>query len=404
MSTEPNQSGRTETSPPATRLASIDAYRGFVMFLLMAEVLDFAAVSHALPASGFWRFLASQQEHAEWVGCTLHDLIQPSFSFLVGVALPFSVASRTARGQTKMQLFAHALWRSLLLILLGIFLRSAWGPRTYWTFEDTVTQIGLGYPILFLLGFRPQKTQWTALAIILVGCWAAWALYPLPGPGFDYARVGVPVDWSHHATGFAAHWNKNSNLGTAFDRWFLNLFSRVRPFVAHEGGYGTLNFIPTLGTMILGLLAGGWLKADLPPARRTRVLVVTGLACLGAGLLVAALGLCPIVKRIWTPTWTLFSGGICFALLAGFYAAIDWGGWKSWAFPLRVIGTNSIVAYVMTWLFREQVANQLKIHLGEHIFSTFGEAYAPMLLGAAIVLVQWLILLWLYRRKIFLKF
>ena len=84
---------------PPQRLASLDAYRGFVMFLMMAEVLRFCRVSAALPDSGFWKLLCHHQSHAEWIGCSLHDLIQPSFSFLVGVALPFSIASRLASGQ-----------------------------------------------------------------------------------------------------------------------------------------------------------------------------------------------------------------------------------------------------------------------------------------------------------------
>src|SRR6266487_3146379 len=110
------------TLPP--RLTSIDAYRGFVMLLMMGEVLRFCAVAAALPQSGFWHLLCHHQEHVEWVGCSLHDLIQPSFSFLVGVALPFSIASRTARGQSRGAMTWHAAWRSVLLILLGIFLRS----------------------------------------------------------------------------------------------------------------------------------------------------------------------------------------------------------------------------------------------------------------------------------------
>lgn len=100
-----------------------------------------------------------------------------------------------------------------------------------------------------------------ALALLLVGYWAAFALYPLPSADFDYPRVGVPKDWPL-VTGFAAHWNKNSNLAWAFDTWFLNLFPRQRPFVFNEGGYSTLSFIPMLGTMILGLIAGGVLRSD----------------------------------------------------------------------------------------------------------------------------------------------
>ena len=143
----------TQPTPPATtRVAAIDAYRGFVMFLMMAEVLHLALMAKAFPDDPVWKFLAFHQTHVEWTGCTLHDLIQPSFSFLVGVALPFSLASRTARGQSFAVQSVHALWRAILLTFLGVFLRSTSSKQTNFTFEDTLSQIGLGYFFLFLLG------------------------------------------------------------------------------------------------------------------------------------------------------------------------------------------------------------------------------------------------------------
>ncbi len=110
-----------------------------------------------------------------------------------------------------------------------------------------------------------------------------------------------------------------------------------------------------------------------------------------------------MVKRIWTPSWVLYSGGWCFLFLAGFYAVIDLWGLRLWAFPLRVIGMNSIAAYCMANLFDRFVAKNLRIHLGENVFKVFGEGYAPLLHGAGVLLVLWLILLWMYRRKLFLR-
>src|SRR5262245_24467638 len=119
------------------RLSSVDAYRGLVMFLMMAEVLRLSRVAQALPDEPFWQFLAFHQSHVPWQGCSLHDLIQPSFSFLVGVALPFSIANRLARGQRLGRMTLHAAWRALVLILLGIFLRSVGQPQTNFFFVDT---------------------------------------------------------------------------------------------------------------------------------------------------------------------------------------------------------------------------------------------------------------------------
>jgi predicted acyltransferase len=402
----------SEQTTPATapakpalpaRLGSLDAYRGLVMFLMMAEVLELRRVSRALPGNGFWEFLAHHQSHAEWVGCSLHDLIQPSFSFLVGAALPFSLASRAARGQSRFGMTLHAFWRALVLVLLGVFLRSIGASQTYWTFEDTLSQIGLGYGILFLLGLRSMRWQWSALALILVGYWAAFALYPLPGPDFDYPRVGVPSDWPHLMTGFAAHWNKNSNLAWAFDTWFLNLFPREKPFVDNGGGYATLSFIPTLGTMLLGLIAGGVLRSDGGPWAKVKWLVAAGVIGLVSGWLLGWLGICPVVKRIWTPTWVLFSGGWCFLLTAAFYAIMDVVGFKRWAFPLVVVGMNSIAAYCMAHLFDGFISSSFRTNLGPDAFKFFGQPYAPFLHGAAILAVLWLLLYWMYKRKIFLR-
>ncbi|MDB6027127.1 MAG: hypothetical protein JWM68_3350 [Verrucomicrobiales bacterium] len=392
-----------KTSERPARLLSLDAYRGFAMFLMMAEVLRLGRIAAAQPDSVIWKFLAWNQTHVEWIGCSLHDLIQPSFSFMVGVALPFSLASRANSGQSSGRLIGHAFWRGLVLILLGVFLRSIGRPQTYWTFEDTLTQIGLGYPLLFLLGSRSVRTQWIAFATILIGYWAAFAFYPLPDATFDYAKVGVPKDWPHLLNGFAAHWNKNSNLAWSFDTWFLNLFPREHPFVANEGGYATLSFLPTLGTMILGLIAGGVIRSPRSDGAKVRWLVTGGLLCLLIGSTLGWLGICPVVKKIWTPSWTLFSGGWCLLLMAGFYVVIDLLQCKRWSFPLVVIGMNSIAAYLIAHLFEGFIAKALKTNLGKNSFKFLGDTYEPTLHGAAILLVMWLLLWWMYRRKIYLR-
>ncbi len=404
----PRESAPARPAAPANiaapRNIAVDAYRGLVMVLMMAEVLEFSRVSEAFPTSLFWKFLAYNQTHVQWAGCSLHDLIQPGFSFLVGVALPYSIASRLAKGGTFGKLFLHALWRSLLLVFLGVFLRSLDSSQTYFTFEDTLSQIGLGYPILFLLGFRPPRWQWAALAVILTGYWLAWALYPVPGPNFDWNSVGVSLDWHqrYNYTGFAGHWNKNTNLGNTFDQWFLNLFPREKPFVYNDGGYLTLSFIPTLGTMILGLVAGRWLR-EASPKIPMKKLLIAAVVAIAAGLFLHFTHICPVVKRIWTPSWTLASGGACFLFVAGFSWVIDIKGFKKWAYPLVVVGMNSIAAYLIAHLFGDFVSRSFATHLGSHFFTFLGSGLEPFLRGAAVLLIFWYMLFWMYRRKLFLK-
>lgn len=386
------------------RIASVDAYRGFVMLLMMAEVLSFRHVSESLPDSSFWRFLYFHQDHVPWVGCSLHDLIQPSFSFLVGVALPYSIASRQAKGTPFNKMFWTAVKRSLILIFLGVFLRSLWSNQTNFTFEDTLSQIGLGYTFLFLLGFTKERNQLIAFVLILVGYWLAFALYPIPPEASNPALTGVPVDWEHNLRGFAEHWNKNINLAWDFDRWFLNLFPREKPFLYNEGGYSTLSFIPTLATMILGLLTGNMLRSGKWPApEKAKRFVIIGAALIAVSLIIHVAGINPIVKRIWTPNWVLFSGGCCFLLLSIFFWIIDIKNVRGWAFFLMVIGMNSIAAYVIADGFGAYLQRTLYIHLGQNYDQIFGDAYSTLIKGVLVLTLEWLILYWMYKKKIFIK-
>ena len=203
-------------------------------------------------------------------------------------------------------------------------------------------------------------------------------------------------------TGFLAHWNKGNNFGNAFDVWFLNLFPRVTPFVQNDGGYLTLSFIPTLGTMILGLVAGQWMRGTVRGILMRRLITAGGIG-IAAGLLLHFGGICPVVKRIWTPAWTLFSGGLCFLFLAAFYWATEVKLWRRWAFPLVVIGTNSIAAYLIAHLWERFFLDTFRIHLGSHAFAFLGAPYEPVLRGMAVLAAYWLVLWWMYRRKLFLK-
>ncbi len=410
-----------ETSPTPTpqRAVSLDAYRGFVMLLMAGEVLRFHDVSRNLPDSGLFRFLAHHQDHVEWRGCTLHDLIQPSFSFLVGCALPWSIANRKARGQGPTGIWLHTFWRAFLLVALGVFLRSTGSKFTNFTFEDTLSQIGLGYVALTFLAWRPIAIQVGGLVAVLVGYWALFALWPSPATGFDPASVGVPADWPEKLSGFAAHWNKNAHPAHSFDAWFLNLFPRIKPWIYNGGGYVTLSFIPTLGTMILGLLAGQWLRRiDLGAGARLGGLVLAGLAGLALGATLDLTGVCPSVKRIWTPSWVLFSGGWCCLFLAAFHAVADVRRWAIPVFPLVVVGMNSIFTYVIAHLwdgfFRQNATNHLNTFLlwlkgpagfaeGGNFWTVTTGPYAPFFAGATTLLCIWLCCLWLWRRKIFIR-
>lgn len=397
---------------PSPRLVSIDAYRGLVMILMMAEVLHLCGVAEAVKEAGwvglqFWQTLCYHQSHVPWRGWSIHDLIQPSFSFLVGTALAFSIMKRERIGQSISAMWAHTVFRAVVLTLLGVFLRSLTAKETQWRFDDTLSQIGLGYIPLFAIALLPRPATWVAIAVILIGYWGAFAAYPLPPDGFDYESVSVPSDWEHLETGFAAHWQKNKNLASDFDYWLLNKFPRSEEFVVNSGGYCTLNFVPTLATMLLGLIAGRWLrdryKDFLSPRQVMTRLFLAAIFLYAAGWALDHFDICPSVKRIWTPSWVLMSGGLCFAILTVFYALTDAVHWRAWPLPLRVVGLNSIAAYVMSWTLPGFIRSTWSTHIGDAIFGFAGEPFRGLLQGGMVLLVMWLILCWMYRRDIFLK-
>ncbi len=403
------ESGAPLPPKPPGRLASLDAYRGLAMVLMASGMLGLPNLAEHFPDQPFWQWVGFHWEHVSWAGCSLHDLIQPSFTFMVGVALPFSLAGRLAQSQSPASLWRHVLWRSLVLVLLGVALRSVNKPITNWTFEDTLTQIGLGYPLLYAISGWGRRAPWAALAVILAGYWTAFAAWPLPPADFPWEAYQGKAWFS----GFQAHWNQNSNVAWAFDRWFMNLFPRVDPFTGNGGGYSTLSFVPTLATMVLGLVAGRWLKSDPPPGeeefyeaspwRIIGLLVLAGALCLVAGWGLDRLGWCPSVKRIWTPAWTLFSGGWCFLTMAGFYLVADVWGAKRLFFPLIVVGMNSIAAYVMAERLEGFIGAMLHTHFGSKPFQILGETYGGLLHGGTVLGVLWLILYWMHRRKLYLK-
>jgi len=296
----------------------------------------------------------------------------------------------------------HAILRALALIALGVLLRNLKTDQINFRFEDTLCQIGLGYVFLFLIASLRPVWHWVAFSAILLGVWLAFVSYPVAAKDFDYASVGVPADWPYHQPGIAAHWNKNANIAAAFDRWFLNLFPRAEAFTANEGGYTTLNFIPTLATMILGLIAGRWLRDGYSLGERSWRFLAAILLGWGTAWLISYLGLCPIVKRLWTPTWVLWSGGWCLLFLYCFHLICDVAGWKAWAFPWTVIGANSIAAYVMSYATVPFFVDRLRHWFG-FVWAPLDKNQANFLIGLTAFALVWLILFWMYRRRLYIR-
>jgi predicted acyltransferase len=438
-----------ETKPKPERLVSLDAYRGFIMIVMASSGFAFARAVKEFKLGGpVWDFLAFQFEHVAWIGGSFWDMIQPSFMFMVGVALPYSYAVRKAKGDSESRIFVHTVVRAFLLVFLGVFLSSNGAARPHFTFVNVLSQIGLGYVFVYLLRGRRLVVQLGALAAILVGYTGLFAVYPAPDAEHDWRAVGVRDD-GERLSGWSSHWAKNANAAHRFDVWFLNLFPAPFPpspaqrpalavgnvgllavpsgplllagslaatprfteqngyrlddrgdwqFAYNVGGYQTLNFVPSLATMLLGLMAGEMLRGSRSRRAKFGILIAAGLACLAVGM--AAGLLVPSVKRIWTPSWALYSTGWTLLILAAFYGVIDVVGWKAWAFPFVVVGMNSIAMYCMSQLLRGWVGQTMRIHLPERWFAG---PYGLIFHTTMILVILWLVCLWMYRRKIFLK-
>ena len=377
------------------RLVSLDAYRGLIMAALICNGFALSVFKDD-PA---WGWLAAQVDHVKWEGCVFWDLIQPSFMFMVGVAMPFAFAKRKAAGDSFAILFRHAATRALGLILVGIALDCISSNSFTIGMMRVLQQIALSYILVFFLLGQHWKAQLVAALSLLAGYTLVWQFYPAN----DAAGAWV---MSHQ------------NIGGDFDQW---LFSRQS-----KGFYVVLNFIPSTATLLFGVLCGRLVGSELPKEKVVGILGLAAVAGLASGWLLSTgdSPIVPMVKRIWTASFALFAGGWTILFLLLFYWLIEVRGWRRWPMFLVVVGMNSIFAYCLSQLFRSSFFDRgLAVftkplaallldrpHLAEAIAKPATYAWPEPLglwghvLQAALVLAaQWGVLLWLYRRKIFFK-
>lgn len=359
--------GAPPTPPPqkpgAGRLASLDAFRGFIMIVLAANGFGW----RHLAKNPDFSWIAAQFEHVPWTGLVFWDLIQPAFMFMVGVAMPFSVARRQAEGATNSQLLRHVAWRSLMLIVLSNVLMSVSAGRLHFQLINVLSQIAFTYLLSFLLLLLPFRWQVAGAAGILGLHSLLFYLYPGSTGAFSQA----------------------DNVGARIDQFF---------HLKYNGFYVTINFLTETGTTLFGVWTGLLLRRHDSHRRRLQVLFGAALTCFAAGY--ALTPLVPMVKRIWTASFTLFSTGWVLLILLAFYYLVDVRGWRRPAFPLIVVGMNSIFIYSISivlagWLDRAVAVFTFRWQ--------FIGTLAPVAQATTVVLVMWYLCYWLYQRKIFFK-
>lgn len=352
------------------RLVSLDAFRGFTMFWIVGGK-DLLQALQQLDQNALLSFLTYQLDHSLWEGLRFYDLIWPSFMLMVGMAIPFSFARRSLT-QTRRQILAEATRRAVILFLLGSLRASvSSGTPTLIELSSALQPIGIAYLVASFLASSSARVQGAVGAGILAGYAALLAFVPAPG---------IP----------AGTYQKDANLVTAVD---LAVLGR-----AHEEGWGTvLSTIPTISTTILGLLLGGLLMSDRSARAKARIIALTGLGGLALGLAISPF--LPIVMKLWTTSYGLASAGWACLFFLGFYWIIDVQGQRKWAFPFVVIGMNAIAIYLGPTLapIRRIVGIFTKGPTAG--LGSFGALFTAV----TVLVVEWLILFWMYRRKIFLK-
>jgi predicted acyltransferase len=369
-----------------------------MLALVIGNTWVFRQLAKEFPNNKHWAFLSDQFSHVPWNGVSFWDLIQPSFLFLAGLSIPFSYSKRIERGQTITDLLGHAIYRSIVLILLGLYISSPFEHFKNIHFNNILVQIGLTYIFAFLVVKNNPPTQLGIALGILTICWGAFALYPLSDHGLEYSTGSTQVNILHFS-GFFAHWNIDTNLAASFDQWFLNLFPREQPYRPSIGETYTINFIPSVANMIFGLTAGEFLRTNKSQLRAFKYIAGSGFICILLGLLLGQM-LCPIVKSIWTPSWAIYSTGWSLCLFSCFFWLIDVKGKRRWTFPLVVVGMNSITIYCMSMTGGWWFLKYWKLFLGEGMFDgTDGLIWSAF----AVVFSLWLVCVILHRIRLFIR-
>lgn len=394
----------TETKP-ISRLVSLDVFRGIII-AGMILVTD----------PGTYDAVYKQLRHAEWVGATATDMIFPSFLFMAGLSIALSFTSRLAHGANKSELALHIVYRSIILFLLGLAVNGF--PDYNWHLlrlpgilqRIAICYLCCGLFYLQLKDFKQGKGSGrpkgnllilggTAFGLLVI-YWVMLVLVPVPGIGAGhldtYGSLPAYIDRSIMGINHMWAYGLTPGKGVTYDP------------------EGILSTLPAIASTLIGLMVGDWwLETTADEGKKISRLSVAGIVLIIVALLLGFI--LPINKRIWTSSFALLSSGVAMLLFAFLYILIDLKGWRKWTFPFRVLGTNAILAFVVssiiTTLFDRikvhgATGKQLTLHQQGNqvsLFSGLSPINASLVYAIVIVVINILILVPLYRRRIFLK-
>lgn len=372
--------------PQPSRIMSIDALRGFVMFWIVGGWYIFDGLHKALD-NDTTAWIANQLKHVKWEGFVFEDLIMPLFLFIVGVVMPFSFYKRLDRGDSKAKLYRHIILRSVILFILGMVAQGnllALDPSKLKIFCNTLQAIAVGYLIsaIILLNLR-IVWQMIVTAALLLLFWFLMALVPVPGHG-------------------SAALEPTANLALHIDHFVLGRFDDGLDYT------WILSSMTFACTVMLGVMAGHLLRSDRSRGAKFLLLLAAGIGCLALGSLWGGWffhvgqfypALFPIIKRLWTSSFVLFAGGLSFLLLALLYFVMDICRFKKWAFGFVVIGSNAIFIYMAVHIFSfNAISDPLVTGLDQ-----FVGPWADFMHALAAFAAVWLVLWYMHSKKTFIK-
>ena len=365
---------RTNSVAGNKRLMCVDALRGFDMLWIIGGGDVIIALAKAYPNS-FFNTLAEHFDH-QWGKFHFYDIIMPLFMFIVGVVMPVAFKNRLEKGDSKKKIYLHVLKRVLILYILGLvasgkLLELDINTVHLWT--DTLHAIAVGYLISSILILELNiKWQIGITVTLLLAYWAVIALIPVPG----YS---------------AGMFEPTVNLPLYVDNLVLGHFQEG------QGWTYILTNMTFVCSVMLGVFAGKILLSAQPEKKKAGLLALLGLGCLVIGKIWGIWF--PIIHHLWTSSLVLYAGGWSFLLLALFYLVIDVWGYKKWSFPFVVIGMNAIAVYVATHLFHFTFIGNVFVGGLAKWLGPWNEFVQEL----AALLVIWLILYWMYKKKTFIK-
>ncbi len=414
------------------RLYSLDALRGFDMFWIMGAEEIVNEMDKATNGNSFWHGFANQLTHPAWNGFHMYDLIFPLFLFMAGAATPFSVGREIEKGKSKSELLMRVIKRGLILVMLGLVVNNglqlpvmlpllyigtviwlfqvsfklvkspvaavllaaamtvAAGLMSYFIsggssisvanvrFGSVLGRIGLAYMFanIIYIYTKKQSTQVIWFCALLIGYWLLLKFTSAPTfPMGDLTQEG--------------------NFASYIDRTILP----GKLYLGNHDPEGLMSTIPAIGTGLLGIMAGTFLKNQtISGAKKAGLLAIAGVIFIGLALIWNVDF--PINKNLWTSSFVLNVGGISLLLLSLFYYVIDVKGYKQWAFFFKVIGMNSILIYIsghfINW---DYSTNGFFRWLGQLL----GNPYNAVAFAICYVGVKWAFLYFMYKKKVFLR-